>query len=622
MSRLNLITSVIKEYGVSWLLNRSLYSAKLRLFRVIPVFEKFFEKKTPYPERTDLFDINTDELKTCLQSLTSDDQKKLVDTADKACEGIIYGFSAIDLNYGNPIDWQINPLTGVRCSEKQKWYKIPDFDAERGDIKVIWEASRFSHFITLARAFLLTNDQKYYEAFSSQLKTWIDTNPYSFGANYKCGQECSLRMVNALLAFNIFYKSNVATDDDEKNVKVLVDRCYRKVLSNFFYAYKCIKNNHTISELMGTIVGAWCCGDERRLRKAYHRLNKVIDEQFTADGGYRQFSFTYQRLALQDLECVLSLENKTNLSLSEKSKEKIRNAAYLMFQCQDDSFDMPNYGSNDGALVFPVSSCGYRDFRPVINTVCALITGNQLYKNYIHQEELIWFSGGKSLVKFDSIELLPKKSSAFSDAGLFTLRNYLSWAMIVLNDYTSRPAHQDQFHFDLWVKGINVFCDAGTFSYASELGKEFVKNSSHNTVLVDGVPQMSTHGPFMTYNWTERKIETVSETVFAGQVLSKNGYIHSRKIEKTDTGFIITDVVNKDYSVLYHTPCEVELQGKTAELCFNGGSICTITSDEEISIEHSERSLYYLTSENTTRIKINAKANESIKTIIYILEDK
>ena len=212
-----------------------------------------------------------------------EDKNELLDRADRACNGIIRGFSSIDLDYGNPIDWQLSPLTGKRCSEKDKWYRIPDFDKERGDIKAIWEASRFSHFIILARAYLLSGEKKYYRAFSDQLNSWLENNPYGYGANFKCGQECSLRMVNTLLAFTVFKNDGIATDSDESNVKDLIDRCYRKVLSNFFYAYKCIKNNHTISELMGMIVGAWCCEDTKQVQKAFRMLDQVIEDMAFED---------------------------------------------------------------------------------------------------------------------------------------------------------------------------------------------------------------------------------------------------------------------------------------------------------------------------------------------------
>ena len=319
MPEIRMLRAIVNEYGAAWAASRAAYGAKLKMLRAVPKAEKLFEKKTDYPERLDLFEIDLSGLREVLRALDQRDREELIESADQACKGVITGFSSIQLDYGDPICWQLNPMTGKRCDEKLPWFQIPDFDSERGDIKVTWEISRFSHFVTFARAYLLTDDARYYEAFSSQLKDWLEKNPYGYGANFKCGQECSLRMVNALLAFTVFRQAGLATDADASGMRDLIDRCYRKVLSNFFYADKCIKNNHTISELMGMIVGAWCCKDEARLSTAFRRLDEVIEEQFTEDGGYCQFSFNYQRLALQDLECVLSLEGRVGKSKTRRA---------------------------------------------------------------------------------------------------------------------------------------------------------------------------------------------------------------------------------------------------------------------------------------------------------------
>lgn len=618
MPNARMIKSVIREYGAGWLVNRTLYSAKLKMLRVAPPTEKWFEKKSPYPKRLDLFDVDVFALKAFLQEKLSDKEKKrLVEIANKSCQGILTGFSSIELNYGNPIDWQLNPLTGKKCDEKQNWYRIPDFEEERGDIKVIWEASRFSHFITITRAFLLTGDEKYYNAFSFQLKDWLEKNPYEFGANFKCSQECSLRMVNGLLSFSVFRKAGFATDADASNVKDLVDRCYRKVLSNFFYAYKCIKNNHTISELMGMIVGAWCCDDQRQLKKAYKQLDKVINEQFTADGGYRQFSFNYQRLALQDVEVVLSIERKTGKKLSDRTKKKIKNSAWLMYQCQDKSGDMPNYGSNDGALVFPVTSCGYRDFRPVVNTAYALVTGKQIFNSGKHQEELIWFSGGKGLQEYEGVEL-ERCSSRFANAGIFTIRDKRSWAMVVNNNYSSRPGHMDQQHFDLWIDRVNVFCDAGTYSYASNEGRRLAINESHNTAVIEGCSQMNARGPFMIYDWTKRELGICDDGSYDGKMISANGYTHHRVIRKIGFSYEILDECDKDFCIRLHTPCEAEQDDKGYRLNYNGKTLCRIKSNGAISVLKDERSLYYLKKEDTICLVIKGQAEMEIKTTIVI----
>lgn len=621
MTGLRLITSIIREYGVGWAFNRTLYAAKLKLLHIVPRTERFFEERVPYPMRIDVFQIDTGSLSKFLRSLPGSDQSMLVSTADKACNGVIQGFSSIPLDYGNPIDWQLNPLTGKRCDEKRKWFDIPDFDKDRGDIKTIWEASRFSHFITLARAYLLTGTKNYYESFSKQLDSWLLFNPYGFGANFKCGQECALRMVNALFALAVFKGCGIAAEKDERNVKELLDRCYRKIRSNFFYAYRCIKNNHTISELMGMIIGAWCCGDEKNLSKAYRLLDEVIDEQFFEDGGYCQFSFNYQRMALQDLECILAIERTIEKSLSARSKEKIRTAALLMYQCQDKSGDMPNYGSNDGALIFPMSSCGYRDFRPTINAVYALITGKQLYEAGKHQEELIWFANKKALESCTR-EHIDRVDSSFYEAGLFSFRQESSWAMLVLNDYKSRPAHMDQLHFDLWVDGINVLCDAGTYSYAASDGYELVKNKSHNTVLYDDRDQMNKQGAFFIYGWTRRKESHHESNRFRGEMLSQNGYAHRRTVEVTESGYRIIDEVAGDdlFKVIFHTPCEVETVNGELFLNFQGKRLCKVSSESSCSIRDSFRSLFYLRKEKISSISFLGNAKGTGHTVITDIE--
>ena len=629
MQKLKLIKTVTGEYGSSWLVNRLLYSAKLKLLNMLPFTETYFEHKTTFPKRIDIFRINSKELKKSIRGLAKEDKEKLTETADKCAKGIIHGFSSINLDYGNPIDWQLNPLTQKRCDSKKKWYQIPDFDPERGDIKVTWEASRFSHFITLTRAYLLTGNTKYYTAFSEQLASWLKNNPYSYGANYKCGQECSIRMVNALLAYTVFKSEGVAIEEDASNVKELIDRCYRKVLSNFFYAYKCIKNNHTISELMGMIIGAWCSGDDEQLKKAICLLDEVIDEQFTKDGGYRQFSFNYQRLALQDLECILSIGPVLGVTLSEQSREKIKNAALLMYQCQDDTGDVPNYGSNDGALIFPLTSCGYRDFRPTVNAVYALLTGRQLYEDGKHQEELLWFVGTNRVSDYKK-DNVPRISSQFKDTGLYTLRDANSWAMIVLNQFTSRPGHMDQLHLDLWVDGVNVICDSGTYSYANELGKSLTKTKGHNTVAVGNKEQMKTYGPFLTYDWTDSRLRECNETQFEGTVISKNGYAHTRKVKKKNNTYVITDEVdsNESYQILFHTPCDVECKEHEVTLLKDGKALCVIKSTGQLQVSKSKRSLYYLKVQEINCITLtevrtekNRSNNNVVTTDIQILDD-
>lgn len=587
------VNSLLTEYGIKWTINRFLYSAKLKMMSAIPATENIFEKNVEV-KRIDLFEFDVPSIKDFLDELTEEKKKEIVLVADKAINGIVTGFSSIELDYGNPINWHYNPLTRAESKKNVKWHQIPDFDKELGDIKVIWEASRLTHFFYFVRAYLLTGDQKYYTAFSNQLEDWLENNTYPYGVNFKCGQECTLRMTNTLIAYSVFKNCGITTHLDDVNVRKLVEVCYKKVLSNFFYAHKCIQNNHTFSEICGLIAGAWCCEDTVSVKKAYELLDKEIIKQFEPDGGFTQFSYNYHRFTLQIIECVFKMSEKTQFYISEK--ERIKNSVHLLYQVQNDDGDVPNYGSNDGALIFPLTSCGYRDFRPVLNTVYALIEGKRLYKSGDYDEELLWFGGNRDL----PLKKLERKTSAFNDSGFYSYRHDGGFLMTCLQDYKSRPAHMDQLHVDLWHKGINVLCDSGTYSYASELGKELSSTRGHNTLKVSGIEQMNKRGAFLVTDWTEREDISFQSNSFRGTMVSKNGYKHTRTIKKNKLGYSITDEVigNGNHCELYfHTPCEVQKVATGVELYHEGQLICTIQSQANIDVIKSYRSLYYLRKE-------------------------
>ncbi|PKR77808.1 hypothetical protein CEY16_07720 [Halalkalibacillus sediminis] len=609
-----MIKALINEYGLSWLINRSLYSAKLKMLRAIPTSDRLFEKRVNV-NRVNIFDLNVMWIEEFIRGLSSEKKKEIESIADKALIGKIMGFSSVELDYGNPINWHINPITKFEVSKALKWYQIPDFDPQRGDIKVVWEASRFTHFFYFTRAFMITKNTKYYDGFSQQLESWLQNNSYSFGSHYKCGQEATLRMINAIIAFEIFKSYKLTSKKDELNIKKLIEGSYKKVLSNFFYAHKCIKNNHTLTEIVGLIIGAWSCNDQKRLKKAYELLDKEIQKQFLSDGGYIQYSFNYQRFALQILELVMKISEKTQLAISDRSKSLIRNSATLMYQMQDESGDVPNFGSNDGALIFPVTTCGYRDFRAVVNTIFVLVDSKRVYNPGDYDEELLWF-GDKRLEEIP-VSIMEKESSAFNASGFYSLRTDTSFIMTALQNFNTRPAQMDQFHIDLWHKGKNIFCDSGTYSYATDIGKEMALTAAHNTVKVDGKEQMKKFGPFLIYDWTKRKYALLSNGLFKGKMVSQNGYEHTRHIEKNEQGFIILDEISSEgehCEFFFHTPCEVKRIENGFELFDKDKLICFVSidgdADMDVEFKKSYRSLFYLNREEINCVIIRGSLNK------------
>lgn len=607
--------TIIREYGLRWIAYRSLYVGKLKMLNLFPVTEKLFERKVEI-NRIDIFHIDTGRIEKFLLCLPEEEKKEIIQYADNVLEGKIIGFSNIMLEYGTPMNWQLNPVSGKNTDKTQKWYSISDFDPERGDIKLIWEASRFGYLFFVLRAYMLTKEIKYYEGFSKIITHWLEENQYSYGANFKCGQECTLRMMNTLAVYAGFASYGVTTEQDETNVMKIVESSYKKVCSNFFYAYKCIKNDHTIAELCGMIIGAWCSSDLKKCQRYFRKLDLEIAEQFSNSGMYLSYSFNYQRYVLQLMEYMLKVSEQLGVSFSEETRQILYNAALLLYQSQSDDGRVPNYGANDGTLIFPLTVCGFRNYMPIIHAITCLIKGETYYQPGAHEEELLWFSNAATKVKYRE---MVRKTLYNTETGVYHYRKDKVYMFINAHNYERRPGHMDQLHVDLWIGGKNVLCDSGTYSYAETDGEQLSSTLGHNTVCVDKKEQMRKIGKFMTYDIPCVKILKCEKNEFEASLKSGTGYIHNRYIKIEDNKIIFADNVVQSgkiepWSIVFHTPFRIKQEADTI-LFFdeNGKEICKLMHQaKDVEVQESFVSWYYMDKQSINLIKIKCLEDSSV----------
>ena len=103
----------------------------------------------------------------------------------------------LGLNY----DWVTNPETGCKYDSHQHFTNIESLSEEAGDIKFLWEKSRFSWLCTICRYDYHFNED-HSEFVVSQILDWIEKNPLNCGPNYKCSQETSIRLNNWVFALH------------------------------------------------------------------------------------------------------------------------------------------------------------------------------------------------------------------------------------------------------------------------------------------------------------------------------------------------------------------------------------------------------------------------------------
>jgi Heparinase II/III-like protein/Heparinase II/III N-terminus len=435
---------------------------------------------------------------------------RLRTAADDAVQGRILCFGRWTADFGDPIDWHRSPTNGGRWDSTARWFNALA-NERAGDVKCCWEAARFPHAYHMARAatFFPESAERYAQALSEQLVQFVAANPVGRGIHWASGQEIGLRLLAWLFALDVLLLRTRSGRWAERDIADSLVAGARHIEEHLDYARIAIYNNHLLSEALALFaVGVLLpdAADAERWRRLGRRvLDEQAERQFYADGGYIQQSHNYHRVAMQDYLWACSFARSMGDRPSDVWLRALERSLDLLVAHQNpDDGRLPNYGSNDGALPSPLSTCDFSDMRPLLQTVSVLVRGERLYEPGPWDEETAWFLGVRAL---DAPQRNPaRRSVSFAATGYHVLRgrderNFSTFRCGTLRD---RFSQIDMLHLDVWWRGQNVLVDPGSFLYnaSPEWHRHFMRTASHNTVKVDGHDQMLHFRQFKVLYWT------------------------------------------------------------------------------------------------------------------------
>lgn len=560
MSRVVSIIRVLKSKSLKYILFRSKYElerrsgllvqkypTRLKPVNILPSLAEWQEKGCGW------FFESRDNL-----NVAKCKSPELKERMTHLLKGDVLFFSKTWKPLGLDYDWVTNPETGYHYDVNQHWTKINDFSLDAGDIKFVWEKSRFSWLLTVCR-YDYHYDEDHAEFAIGQILDWIDKNPLNCGPNYKCSQEISIRILNWLFALNFYCKSAVLT---EKRWNTILTSIYWQtdhVMKNIDFSRIAVRNNHAITEtltlyLMGLMfpmmrgAGRW--------KKAGKRwFEHEIDHQIEDDGTFIQDSMNYHRVVIQLLSYAIALADRHNEKFSDAIYDKAYKSVVFLYQCQETRNGwLPNYGANDGALFFPLSDADYRDYRPQLNALHRLLTGTPLYGDYL--EDALWVGPGVP----SSRKAYPKIEKqyglvAFKKSGYYLIREEDTLTFIRCGLFKTNGS-RDLLHLDVWHKGENVLMDGGSYMYNTdeETVRYFAGTESHNTIMIGNYDQMQKGSRFMWFYpptiISAELSEECSCFLFQGKIkafkqLGKGGVTVCREIKKAKgrAEWIITDTI-------------------------------------------------------------------------------
>lgn len=454
-------------------------------------------------------------------------------------------FSNVWYNLTTDYDWITNPDTGYQYDISKHWTEVEDYVKDAGDIKFVWEKSRFAFLYDFIRYEQKTGIDCSSFVFS-QIIDWIDKNPLNYGPNYKCSQEISLRVLNWIFALYYYKNSSALSDEVFTRIITSVYGQIKHVRANINFSRISVRNNHAITETLTLyIVGLLFpffeeAAEWKKLGKKW--FEEEIKYQIAEDGTYLQFSMNYHRVVVQLLTWAIGISDRNKELFCKEVYQRAYASVNFLFQCQDDvTGKLPNYGSNDGALFFRLNDNDFRDYRPQLDALHYLLTGENLYD--IVWEDRMWYTPISTGIR----DLYPRIQRqygviSFKVGGYFLFREKDSLTFIRCGKYRNRPAQADNLHIDIWYKGENILLDGGTYKYnaSDDDIKYFMGTESHNTVMLGTKDQMLKGARFIWYNWTQALQVSIEENadrfIFVGSIKCftyiKKNIVHKRQVIK------------------------------------------------------------------------------------------
>jgi hypothetical protein len=423
--------------------------------------------------------------------------------SEQVAQGRLRYFEHATAHIGFPPDWHRNPFTGERAAADLHWSRIGDFDC--GDIKVIWEPSRFAITYALCRAYWRTGDESYIELFWRAVEDWRAKNPPQQGPNWKCGQETAFRLMAWCFALYAFIDAQATTAARVAQLAQMIAVSAERIAANLDFALS-QRNNHGVSEAAGLYTAGALFPEFKAADDWQHTARAALEAQgrelIYDDGAFTQHSLNYHRVMLHDYLWTVRLGDLLHEPFSDELKRRLGKAGDFVYQLQDEaSGRVPNYGANDGALVLPLNNCDYQDFRPVTQATHYLIHQARCYAAGAWDEDLLWLFGPQALAA--PVNSTPRADLRAECGGYYTLRSPAGFAFVRAANFKDRPAQADMLHVDLWWRGENIAVDAGTYSYNAPApwNHELARTAYHNTVSVDGCDQMARAGKFLWLPW-------------------------------------------------------------------------------------------------------------------------
>ncbi len=443
--------------------------------------------------------------------------EQAVGEADRLCNHRVNLLGYRDIRLGKEMDWHRDPVSGHRWP--RRFRAAYDLVHDRSaDPKIIHELNRHQHLPRLAKAYLLTGDERYAREAVRQMESWIDQNAVWNGVNWQSSLEIAIRSISWMWTIFMLLPSSAF---DERAARRIAKSLFLQI--DHVHRYPSLyssPNTHLIGEAAALFIAGLLFPELPRASGWRDRglsiLIKAMEQQVLNDGVYFELSSYYHCYAADFFLQAMVLAKLNRVAIPERVWNRLSLMFDFVMHLTRSDGSLPRLGDDDGGRALALASEHYGSYGDGLCSA-AVLFGRPDFKQASggFREETLWLLGVDAESIYNSLPARASNRLRYSctDSGYFIQRSgwEASDSHVVFDcgghgSPSGGHAHADALSLTLFSGGVELLVDPGTSVYncAPDWRRYFRSTSAHNTVVVDGSDQSVQGG---TFGW-ETKART------------------------------------------------------------------------------------------------------------------
>lgn len=435
----------------------------------------------------------------------------------RADQFLQHEFSFLGAHFKLPeqIPWQCDPIS--LKPYPTGFYRDIDIFTNRnaGDVKHVWEINRLQFLIEIAKAYYLTDQDKYRQKLDKLLADWNAANSYKSGVAWASALEVGVRALALTWILNFYTASNEPTPD---TLKILIRLLYLsgeylyENLSIYFSPY-----NHLIGENAGLFaVGYLFPGfknSAKHEKAAWKILEDQIERQFHTDGGSVEQATFYHHFTLGFFIQAVNFKRLNGDPVPQKLLARLEKALEFAMRLTRPDGELPHIGDIDDARSIYFGDPTNWDFKAFQSIGAAWFKrADMKFSAGSFAEDAFWMLSDDDANHFKRLtdQQLVEAGQFLKESGYalfrdaygsdvhFALMDCGPLAHGVFDDETPSAAHghADLLSIEISAFGEALLIDPGFSNYrgAFDWHAYFRSTAAHNTFTIDGQSQAKQGG--------------------------------------------------------------------------------------------------------------------------------